>query len=183
MIRYGMVCGREGCRGNGKLRGLGSVIFGNETAKSCTPHQPAHLRFCSSSVKSPNRMKLRASGPASIVLKSRPHPSTSLPLPFSSLSLLTRLISSSYLPLSPYSLLALLLAISFLLLSILPTCLASSNLTLPHCLSPPPALLSTFGRHIRLADIIQLLGASNFLSSSLDYTDRIPHVRVASLNS
>ena len=72
-----MVCLREGCRGNGKLRGLGSVIFGNETAKSCTPHQPAHLRFCSSSVKSPNRMKLRASGRPSIVLKSRPHPSTS----------------------------------------------------------------------------------------------------------
>ena len=74
MIRY---AGEKDCKGNGKLRGLGSVIFGNETTKSCTPHQPAHLRFCSSSVKSPNRMKLRASGRPSIVSKSRPHPSAS----------------------------------------------------------------------------------------------------------
>lgn len=170
--------GEKGCRGNGKLRGLGSVIFGNETAKSCTPHQPAHLPFCSSSVKSPNRIKLRASGRPSIVSKSRPHPSAS-----SSFLLLTLTLAphETYLFTLPPSL-ALFSSLLFpFLLSILPTCIALSNLTSPHCLFSPPALLSTFSRHIRLANIIQFIGASNLLSSSLDYTDRIPHVRVASL--
>lgn len=126
MIRY---AGEKDCKGNGKLRGLGSVIFGNETTKSCTPHQPAHLRFCSSSVKSPNRMKLRASGrrqlSQSLVRIRQPLP---LPSSSSSPSLLTKLVSSPYFPLSP-SFLVLFHALSLLLLSILPTCLVQPHVT------------------------------------------------------